>query len=841
MIRFLLAALLAFLTARAHRGEATRDEAGRDRARTQFALAFLAQIAALLLFDLRASVEGVRLPLLAAAAIGGVVAWEAFARLLATGTRRRDRIARWLTLGVGFVVLATPAPWGAAGAFLAMGVFAFRWRHTVSTRRKYLLVIAAIALAVLGFMRFGAHGSIDVATMSGMERSLWAVAHATRLALAIASSFGAFVLLLSIVNDPSLGIRRVGRRLALSHLLVVLVPTALLLLLWAAVTVLGVNRDRALVGARAMQSEGERLAAAVERASSAPDPEAALDAVALAWEAAGSPVTVYTGSGRELELRRGPAVPGGVPAVGTWLDSLGTYPRWSWVRAGDGLWVAATVSRPGARWAVFVPGDSIVRRDVAAVAGGRASVVTTSRSSASGGAGVVVAVDSLEAIADSLENLVDGENADRRLAQFAERARVRADSADSVSRRNRPNVSVNVGQQKYRVDEGNMSARAFLLEGHAFVPSLRWRGAEKGWDRGQLMLTIGVPPNEVLRGLFHNSEDDPMGYVPLILLVTLGTLMAFVVIWDVVMVTNMGRGVASAIGALHGAARKLESGELEHRIEIRGEDDLWAVARAMNQATEGLEHARSLEKERARMESELALARRIQARLLPAAPPSVPGLEIAGASEAAREVGGDYFDHLDLGDRRVGLVIADVSGKGVPAALLMSAFRAALISHDLGAEEPAALAARLNEFLHKSVDPGKFVTAFLGFLDANTGELHYVNAGHNPSLLVRADGTHEWLSEGGTILGILPFSAFTSGRVKLEVGDVLTLYTDGVTEGADATNEQWGEDRLVEAVKRLHDRPCKEIAQALVREVRTFEGDTGPADDLTVIVARRVV
>ncbi|MBI5171058.1 MAG: PP2C family protein-serine/threonine phosphatase [Candidatus Eisenbacteria bacterium] len=841
MIRFVSAVLLALLTARAHRGEATRDEAARGRARARFALSFLVQVAALLAFDLEAGVAALRTPLLVCATLAGVVAWEAFAQLLATGTRRRDRIARWCTLGVAFLLLATPAPWGVAGAFLAMGSLAFRWRHTVPTRNKYLLAVAAIVLAVLGFLRFGGAGEAGSAVLTAAQHAWWDTAHTLRLALAIASSAGAFVLLLAIVNDPSLGIRGVGRRLALSHLLVVLVPTALLLVLWAAVTVLGVNRDRALVGARAMQSEGERLATAVERAASAPDPAAALDAVALAWNAAGSPVTVYAGSGRELELRRGPAVPGGVPAVAAWCDSIGTFPRWSWVRAGEGLWVAATVSRPGARWAVFVPGDSIVRRDVAAVAGGRASVVMTSRSSARGGAGVTVLADSLEAIADSLENLVDGENADRRLAQFAERARVRADSADSVSRRNRPNVSLNVGQQTYRVDEGNMSARAFLLEGHAFVPSLRWRGAEKGWDRGQLMLTIGVPPNEVLRGLFHNSEDDPMGYVPLVLLVTLGGLMALVALWDIVMVTNMGRNVAAAIGALHGAARKLESGELSHRIEIRGEDDLWAVARAMNQASEGLEHARSLEKERARMESELALARRIQARLLPAMPPSVPGLEIAGASEAAREVGGDYFDHLDLGDRRVGLVIADVSGKGVPAALLMSAFRAALVSHDLGAEEPAALATRLNEFLHKSVDPGKFVTAFLGFLDAGTGELHYVNAGHNPSLLVRADGTHEWLSEGGTILGILPFSVFTSGRVKLEVGDVLTLYTDGVTEGADAANEQWGEDRLVEAVKRLHDRPCKEIAQALVREVRTFEGDTGPADDLTVIVARRVV
>ncbi|MFN8589800.1 MAG: hypothetical protein U0704_18585, partial [Candidatus Eisenbacteria bacterium] len=144
MIRLACAVLLAFLTARAHRGEATRDEAARRRARIRFALAFLVQVALLLALGAWNAPGATRTPQLALAAIAGVVAWDAFAQLLATGTRRRDRIMRWLTLGVGFVVLATPAPWGAAGAFLAMGVFAFRWRHTVHTRAKYLLAIGAL-------------------------------------------------------------------------------------------------------------------------------------------------------------------------------------------------------------------------------------------------------------------------------------------------------------------------------------------------------------------------------------------------------------------------------------------------------------------------------------------------------------------------------------------------------------------------------------------------------------------------------------------------------------------------------------------------------------------------
>jgi len=230
----------------------------------------------------------------------------------------------------------------------------------------------------------------------------------------------------------------------------------------------------------------------------------------------------------------------------------------------------------------------------------------------------------------------------------------------------------------------------------------------------------------------------------------------------------------------------------------------------------------------------------IQRRLLPEASPNVAGLEIAGMSEPAREVGGDYYDHFDLGGGRVLLVIADVSGKGVPAALLMSGFRASLMSQDANVLAPDQLAGRCNEFLHRSVETGRFVTAFLGLVDAGSGKLVYANAGHNPPALLRADGRIEWLSEGGLVLGIMPQTPFASGEAVLAHGDLLALYTDGVTEGADTSGELWGEPRLEEALRRLHPRPCAEIAASLVREVRTFEAGSGPADDITVLLARRV-
>ena len=192
-----------------------------------------------------------------------------------------------------------------------------------------------------------------------------------------------------------------------------------------------------------------------------------------------------------------------------------------------------------------------------------------------------------------------------------------------------------------------------------------------------------------------------------------------------------------------------------------------------------------------------------------------------------------------MGGGRVLLVIADVSGKGVPAALLMSAFRASLMSQEADGASPAQVAERLNAFLYRSVDPGKFVTAFMGFLDGATGRFVYANAGHNPPVLLRADGSVEWLATGGLILGILPECRFESGEAVLGTGDLLLLYTDGVTEGADAAGEQFGEDRLVASLRLLADRSCASVVSELVREVRAFEGTTGPADDVTLLAARR--
>jgi len=351
-----------------------------------------------------------------------------------------------------------------------------------------------------------------------------------------------------------------------------------------------------------------------------------------------------------------------------------------------------------------------------------------------------------------------------------------------------------------------------------------------------------VEPRVALVGLWRNIRENRASLLPVVLLGALTLLVLVVALVDVGMVVGMGRSITAAIQGLKGGAARLESGDLAHRIEVKGDDDLWDVAGAFNQAMAGFERSRELEQERARLENELALARQIQSRLLPPGPPKIPGFEIAGHYDPARQVGGDYFDHLDLGNGRVLLVIADVSGKGVPAALLMSGFRASLMSQsaDLAAGDPVALCGHLNDFLVRSVEMGKFVTGFLAFADSRENVLHFVNAGHNPPVLLRHDGSTVSLEAGGLMFGVLPGAPYESASVPFTPGDLLVLYTDGVVEGASPAQELWGDDRLIETVRRCAARPSLDVVNTIANEVRAFEGDAGPADDVTLLAARRV-
>jgi len=248
--------------------------------------------------------------------------------------------------------------------------------------------------------------------------------------------------------------------------------------------------------------------------------------------------------------------------------------------------------------------------------------------------------------------------------------------------------------------------------------------------------------------------------------------------------------------------------------------------------------ADKLETER-RALHELGIARQVQARLFPQSRPALASLDYAGACFPAQAVGGDYFDFLNLGPGRLGLVIGDVMGKGIAAALLMANLQANLRSQVAFAlDEPGRLLQSVNHLFCDNSPEGAFASLFFADYHDRTGDLRYVNCGHLCALVLRRDGTLDRLGPTSTVLGLFQEWECSVGQSHLEPDDLLALYTDGVTEAFDAAGEEYGEERLVDALRRHRDRAPDSLLSSLVDEVRAFS-PAEQRDDLTLIVARR--
>lgn len=247
---------------------------------------------------------------------------------------------------------------------------------------------------------------------------------------------------------------------------------------------------------------------------------------------------------------------------------------------------------------------------------------------------------------------------------------------------------------------------------------------------------------------------------------------------------------------------------------------------------------------RAKLESEMDLAARIQADLFPAEMPRVDGYEFAARNRPARQCGGDYYDAIAMagpgGSKRLLLCVADVSGKGLPAALLMSNMQATLRALFGRTGSLPALAGQASELLYASTAPQKYVTAALVDLDPQTGECRFVGAGHVDTLVVRGDGEVVTLPSTGMPLGLMPPGlAHTELAVTLGPGDTLVLYSDGVTDAVDATEQEYGDARLVELLRGAAGQPPQVLIDRIMTAIDAFAGGTPQFDDITLLIARR--
>jgi serine phosphatase RsbU (regulator of sigma subunit) len=219
--------------------------------------------------------------------------------------------------------------------------------------------------------------------------------------------------------------------------------------------------------------------------------------------------------------------------------------------------------------------------------------------------------------------------------------------------------------------------------------------------------------------------------------------------------------------------------------------------------------------------------------------PSVRGLDVAGHNAPCRTVGGDYYDFFPYGTSRIAMALGDVSGKGMPASLLMMGLQARV---QVLIEEPKSLAevmTRLNRITCAKCPPNRFISLFFCILDGDTGDLTFCNAGHNPPVIVRADGSYEQLKGGGPILGMLPVVEYREDRANLAEGDVLVIYSDGVTEARNTVGEEFEIEGLAQAVIAERNQPAGTIIARINESLSKYTGGAPPADDITLIVARR--
>ena len=239
------------------------------------------------------------------------------------------------------------------------------------------------------------------------------------------------------------------------------------------------------------------------------------------------------------------------------------------------------------------------------------------------------------------------------------------------------------------------------------------------------------------------------------------------------------------------------------------------------------------------IDQQLRIARDVQGGLLPAGAPALKGYDIAGLNIPAWDIGGDYYDYLTLAGDRLGLVVADVSGKGVAAALLMATFRAALRSEIRRFRPIGEVMTDVHRTLADSMDDSRYVTAIYGELDAATATFSYVNCGHNPPLVIQADGAWRRLPTGGRAIGMFGFAPAPGAGVVLNEGDVLALYTDGVVEAATADGVEFGEARTARVLAENMHRPSRDMVDALVDAIRCFTGRDHYEDDFTVVIVKR--
>jgi phosphoserine phosphatase RsbU/P len=340
-----------------------------------------------------------------------------------------------------------------------------------------------------------------------------------------------------------------------------------------------------------------------------------------------------------------------------------------------------------------------------------------------------------------------------------------------------------------------------------------------------LIFGIARPIGESLREIRRASIRN----------LSLGLLVIAVALIGIVPISH---GMTRHLSSLNAGVRQLAGGDFRARVPVRSRDEFGSLAAAFNQMAEDLERNQALVVERERLRRELELSRRIQMEMLPRGALRLGAVEIKGVSIPAREVGGDFFNYFALEDGRLALLVGDVSGKGVSAALLMANVQATLrarLTHDTNL---ARLAADLDREIDGTTPGPVYLTLFVGVLDATREELRYVNAGHNPPFVLHAAGGMETMAATGLPIALYPSQPYAEASAPVHPGDLIFFYTDGLVETENARGEMFGIERLQALLSEQQPGGIEAILERVESAIREFRGTTEPFDDATLMALR---
>jgi phosphoserine phosphatase RsbU/P len=388
------------------------------------------------------------------------------------------------------------------------------------------------------------------------------------------------------------------------------------------------------------------------------------------------------------------------------------------------------------------------------------------------------------------------------------------------------------------------------------------------WKTGEqesvgAVVQVSTRPSVLYGHLFASLGEFVRGVVYILL----GVAIFFGVIELVALLigTRMTRTVTAAVAQLHDATKHVDRGDFSHRIPVKSSDQLADLAISFNSMTASIEKLIEEQKEKQRLENELAIAQEVQAQLFPRQTTELESLEVHGFCRPARTVSGDYYDFLAASSHKLILAVGDISGKGISAALLMATIHSAVRAYSVenlpqmrepvavgavagagrvmatwpeGVEvSPAALLSLLNHQLYESTPPEKYATLFLGIYDGRSHRLTYSNGGHLPPILIGEDGSIRKLETGGTVVGLFDNMNYDEGAVEMHPGEIFVAYSDGVTEPENDFGE-FGEARLIDLVRENRHLPLAQISQIVTMAVDDWIGDKEQPDDVTLVLAR---